>query len=139
MVRDDLKTDLFVCTCGDVQHQLIVRYWKGLVHKEDKPEVFVEVLLNPELNIWKRIVNAVRYIFGYRSKYGDFDEVILEPSDYKKIYNIARYLRTAHDFEVHEEGKKEHDAQEADNGDNDEPSSNQDSDIDTISEGNEQG
>lgn len=36
-----------------------------------------------------RIKNAIRYIFGYRNKYGDFDEVMFTEDD---VSSIIRFL-----------------------------------------------
>ena len=61
---------LFVCECGDVAHQFVISHWP------DEEEVFVSVKLYRG-NIFERIRNAFRYVFGMPCKYGDFDEVIL--------------------------------------------------------------
>jgi hypothetical protein len=42
--------------------------------------VFIEVHLTP-LPLWQRVKNAVRYVLGKRSKYGDFEEILLSPVD----------------------------------------------------------
>jgi hypothetical protein len=55
-----------------MQHSFVV--------SADEEDVFVEVHLAP-LPFWKRVRNAVRYVFGGRSKYGDFEEILLDPSD----------------------------------------------------------
>ena len=46
----------------------------------DDEDFFIEVHLEP-LPFWHRIGNAFRYLFGKRCKYGDFDVVLLSPSD----------------------------------------------------------
>jgi hypothetical protein len=46
----------------------------------DKDDLFIEVHLAP-LPLWRRLSNAVRYIVGRRSRYGDFEEIILDPED----------------------------------------------------------
>ena len=46
----------------------------------DDEDLFIEVHLAP-LPFWGRVGNAIRYIFGERSPYGDFEEIILGPED----------------------------------------------------------
>ena len=46
----------------------------------DDEDFFIEVHLSP-LPFRKRLGNALRYLFGKRCKYGDFEEILLSPSD----------------------------------------------------------
>jgi hypothetical protein len=46
----------------------------------DDEDFFIEVHLAP-LPFWGRVRNALRYLLGRRCKYGDFDVVLLSPSD----------------------------------------------------------
>lgn len=66
---------------------------------EDDKEVYCTVHLNPERNIFKRIIAAVKYIFGHRSIYGEFDEFIFKPSDADKLQEVIYHLR---DTDKHE-------------------------------------
>ena len=40
-------------------------------------------------------MNGIKYIFGHRSKYGDFDEFIIKPEDADKLQRATDYLRNA--------------------------------------------
>lgn len=40
----------------------------------------------------RRIINAIKYIFGYRSRYGHFDEFIFQKKDAHKLVKIAKHL-----------------------------------------------
>lgn len=93
--------ELFICSCGDVEHQLVMSYF----NEDDYPEVYTAVHLNPERSFWKRLVAAVRYIFGHRCKYGDFDEFIFKPNDYKRLQKVVDYLKDA--YEKEEERNKQ--------------------------------
>jgi hypothetical protein len=46
----------------------------------DDEDFFIEVHLAP-LPFWGRVRNALRYLLGKRCKYGDFDVMLLSPSD----------------------------------------------------------
>ena len=81
--------ELFICTCNDTEHQIIMSYFKDT----EFPYVYCSIHLVPERNILKRIRNAVRYIFGHRCAYGDFEEFIFKPEDAGRIQSIVDYLR----------------------------------------------
>lgn len=80
---------IFICACHNTEHQLVINYFD-----DASKDVYVSVHLVPEKNIWKRIKNAVKYIFGYRSKYGCFDEFIFNPKDADKLQKIVDYLKS---------------------------------------------
>ena len=89
-MKNELTSDLFICECNNVEHQLIFSYFE-----DDDPkysDVYLEVHLNPEYNIFKRIWYAIKYIFGYRSMYGHFDCFIFKKSDAPKLAKIVKYL-----------------------------------------------
>lgn len=61
------KKELFICECNSIEHQMIMSYF------DDEKEVYCSVHLKPERNVFKRIIHAVKYIFGHRSIYGYFE------------------------------------------------------------------
>lgn len=79
--------ELFICQCHSIDHQLVFSYDK------DWDEVFVSVYLKPEPNIFKRMVIAIKYIFGYKSIYGPFDEFIFKKSDAERLQEVVNHLR----------------------------------------------
>ena len=79
-------TDLLVCKCGDISHQCVLAY------DNDDNEVSLEIHLVREINIFKRMFIALKYIFGARSIYGDFDEIILSPLDAPKLQAAVDHL-----------------------------------------------
>ena len=54
------KKELFICECNSIEHQIVMSYF------EDEKEVYCNVHLKPERNVLKRIIHAVKYIFGHR-------------------------------------------------------------------------
>lgn len=83
--------ELVLCDCGNTEHQLIFRAFAG----DDDPWVYATIYLC-KLPFWKRLVNGVKYIFGHRSKYGDFDEIILTPDHYEQLQHVIMYLAVNH-------------------------------------------
>ena len=70
----DMERELFVCTCGDVQHQLVISYF------DDEPELFVSIHLCKH-GFLSRLLIGLQYIFGRQSIYGAFEETVLEEKD----------------------------------------------------------
>lgn len=60
---------------------------------EDEPgEVYLSIHLN-KLPLFKRVVNAIKYIFGYKSVFGDFEEIILSKNNIESVSKILNHLR----------------------------------------------
>lgn len=84
-----MTEELLLCPCGDPAHQLIMFYDDDV----EAPAVYVSVHLSPEPNFFKRLWRGIKYIFSNkRSIYGDFDEIILRPSDAKKLQRAVDLL-----------------------------------------------
>ena len=68
-----MKTFTTECDCHDFEHSLRFAYVPN-PHEDSPPELYVEVhLCSP--GFWRRLWKGIRYIFGYKSRYGHFDEV----------------------------------------------------------------
>lgn len=83
-----LNHELFICECNNTEHQLIFSYFT------DEKEVYVSIHLLPEYSIWNRILAAIKYIFGYKCRNGNFDEFIFQKEDADKLQSIVNHLRT---------------------------------------------
>lgn len=93
MKRHDIEK-LFICSCCSPEHQLIM---EADFDDDGIPTVYCSVHLMPELNIFKRIWAAIKYIFGHRSVYGEFDEFIFKSQDADKLQEVVDYLKRSHD------------------------------------------
>lgn len=77
--------ELVLCQCENMEHQMMFR-----TVTEDGG-VFVTFHLC-RLPFWKRLIHGIKYIFGYTSRYGDFDEMILRPSDVDKLRKVVEHM-----------------------------------------------
>ena len=77
--------ELFICQCENTEHQLIFREIEG--------DVYVSIHLKTD-SFWKRFKNGVKYIFGHKSRYGDFDEFIFKNEDAYKLQKIVEQLKS---------------------------------------------
>lgn len=76
--------EIIICQCHSAEHQMIVRSIDG--------DVYLTFHLS-KLPFWKRLKNGIKYIFGYTSKYGDFEDIIVKPTDYVKFHKITDFLK----------------------------------------------
>lgn len=82
-----MEKDIIICECNSLEHQMIFHYYEDGGY----PTISVSVHLNKQPFI-KRIKNAIKYIFGYQSRFGMFDEFIINPKDIDKFEKIVLYL-----------------------------------------------
>lgn len=72
-----MKTKTIICACHSIEHQCT--FYK------DEDETAVMIHLINYKSFWQRLIYGVRYIFGYKCKYGDWDEFIFKPEDLVKL------------------------------------------------------
>lgn len=65
-----MKRTLFTCRCFSIEHSFVV--------SADNEDVFIEVHL-AGLPFWSRVKHAINYVLGRKSKWGDFEEILLDP------------------------------------------------------------
>lgn len=90
MAKDNTITQILICQCHSYDHMIHIFYDKD----EQDPsmsDVAISVHLRP-LRWYERIWHAIKYVFGFRSRYGDFDEFLFKPEDYKALKDAAKYL-----------------------------------------------
>ena len=83
-----MKDEILICDCSSVEHQMVLRF------DDDKDlgrMVYVEIHLVP-FAWYKRLWLGLKYIFGYKCSYGNFEEMILSSKHAKQIYNLYRFL-----------------------------------------------
>ena len=84
----NMEREFLICQCESIEHQLSFSW----ISNEIYGDVYLTIHLAP-LSLWQRIKNGVKYIFGYRSKYGDFDDMIIKKEDVWKLERIVEYLK----------------------------------------------
>lgn len=77
-----------VCECGSLEHFLQISY-----EPDENEFVYVTIHLS-ELPFLQRLKLAVLYILGRKSKYGNFEEILLNKSKLKNLIdNLTDYYR----------------------------------------------
>lgn len=83
------NSELFlICDCSSFEHQAI--FWK---EKDFGNQLYVYFHLITYENFFKRLWYGLKYAFGYRSKFGAWDQFIFNPENEKKLLD---YLTQNH-------------------------------------------
>lgn len=78
--------EILICACNSIEHQIVVQ------KDDDEKVLYCSIHLSP-LPWHKRIVNSIKYIFGHRSCYGDFDEFIFDEKHIDKLEKMVFFLK----------------------------------------------
>jgi hypothetical protein len=79
-----MENNLFICDCHDVAHQFIFSIDEVDVLER---EAILSIHLN-KLSFFKRLLLGIKYIFGYQSRFGAFDEVILSETQIQRLSDL---------------------------------------------------
>ena len=83
------KSQYFDCRCSCDDHVLRFSY---VSMPDPEPEVYTSVYLYSG-GFFQRLWNAMKYLFGYKSPYGDFDCVILKDDDIVRLIKLLESYR----------------------------------------------
>jgi hypothetical protein len=81
-----MEDKLFICVCQSPEHQIIIRK-----DPFDEKLVYVSIHLS-EYPWYIRVLKGIKYIFGFKTKYGHFDEIILGQEHVNDLRKIINYL-----------------------------------------------
>lgn len=88
----DFRHDFFTCVCGSDEHVLHITLDETPIG-DDPPELWVSMFLW-EWSWYKRIWIALKYIFGYKCRYGHWDTAAIQPHDAKRFSELAVWYQT---------------------------------------------
>lgn len=80
-----METDIIICDCHSEEHQLIFRY-------DNDNEIYVSVFLK-EFSFFNRLVEGIKYIFGYKCVYGHFEETLITKNNVDKLKSIINKIK----------------------------------------------
>lgn len=75
--------EFVLCSCNHADHLLIINYNE----EKDYADCSIEIHLSP-LPFFQRLIRAFKYVFGYRSRYGDYEEMVIDRERALKIKNF---------------------------------------------------
>jgi hypothetical protein len=94
---EDLERQIFICDCASLEHQLSIWYDK------DDSLLYLEPRLHTHKNFFKRVVAGVKYIFGHKSRYGSFDEILLNKESQLELLTNLKSLNLENDIPLEED------------------------------------
>jgi len=94
-VSEDNERGLILeCACHLNEHQINLLYWAD---EEEEPELYLSPHLCP-FPFWTRLWLGIKYILGYRSRYGDYAGLVLFKKDIRMLYDFLEgFLGTVGD------------------------------------------
>ena len=84
------ETDIFVCECHSFEHQA-----KFVYDCEDNM-LYVYIHLTKD-RFWSRLKSGIKYIFGYTSRFGEWDEFIFQEKDEDKLREFLNQIKRKED------------------------------------------
>lgn len=81
----ETEPKILICDCKSIEHQIVIEY------DESCNLVFFYVHLNKR-SFYLRLKYGLKYIFGYKSRYGHFDEFIFNPDHAKTFIELSELL-----------------------------------------------
>ncbi|MCK9415847.1 hypothetical protein M0Q97_04235 [Candidatus Dojkabacteria bacterium] len=107
MKKEKNPIELLICECHSTDHQIILLYEYDEEYDENGnitkklPMCYIHINLNNYMSFWKRLKFGIKYIFGYKSRYGAFDEFIFNPEDAPKLQKLVDYLNEQQIIDEH--------------------------------------
>lgn len=98
-VRDGQTHEYFDCLCNDSEHVLKVVY-----DPDADFELFCIEIHLCRRGFFRRLVDAVKHVFGYQSRYGAFGCWSLHDDDVVRLHELVGKYR--HDLAKSKENKK---------------------------------
>lgn len=83
MTKHALTQEVFVCDCNTVEHQFVITY-------DNDPTddfLYIEPRLNHYLPFYKRILQAIQYVFNRAD--GSYDTIVLRKNDMQRLVDVV--------------------------------------------------
>ena len=90
-----MEEKIFICSCCSLEHQVAFWQWKD----ENYNELYINIHLYAHENFFKKLWTGIRYIFGHRSRFGEWDEFIFRQED---LQELKEFLNNNFNYEKKE-------------------------------------
>lgn len=82
-----LEAQFFDCECHSPEHTLRFAW------DDEDNQIYTEVYLSQYRNFFKRLWVALKYVFGYRCKYGHWDCFLMQSKDAERLRALLDKLK----------------------------------------------
>lgn len=76
--------EIFICSCASLEHQIM--FW----HDKEYDYLHACPHLVTYRGFFKRLWYGLRYAFGYKSRYGAWDELIFDKTDEEELLRFLQ-------------------------------------------------
>jgi hypothetical protein len=83
-------TEIFICECHSLEHQAKFFY-------DDEDNLIYVYVHLARHGFWKRLVAGIKYIFGYSSRFGEWDQFIFKEEDEGKLREFLNQIKREKD------------------------------------------
>jgi len=80
--------EFILCDCKHPEHIIQLSY------DDEVNFIYLAVKLNPHKGFFRRLIHAIKYIFGYNSRYGAFDEFVINKESSEQIKQVLNKIKT---------------------------------------------
>jgi hypothetical protein len=87
---DRMRPEYFECACYSPDHTFRFTINDVAIETSDDIDLLLEVQLNEYPGFFKRIWVAIRYIFGYKCRYGHWDCAIVRSEDVERLEQVLQ-------------------------------------------------
>lgn len=89
-----MRHEHFECICDTEEHSMRVTYfvdeWNGI----DEDEVYISLYM-VDNGFWYRLWHGIKYIFGHKSRYGDYQCITIRREDAERLRDLMnRYIES---------------------------------------------
>jgi hypothetical protein len=87
-----MTTEHFECICDSNEHMITFKYMKNS-YDTNEPELYCSIYLNQYRGLLKRIWTAIKYVFGYKCRYGHWDCWTMKPADCDRMISLLEQFK----------------------------------------------
>ena len=81
-----MEVKIFICECHNLEHQ--IAFW----YDKNEKSLYIEPHLVTYRNFFQRFWVGLKYAFGYRSRFGEFDEMMLSSESQKELRDMLNKI-----------------------------------------------
>lgn len=80
------------CECHDREHNVIFDFDEDTSSNGEKYKLVYATYHLSNLPFWERLKLGIKYIFGYKSRYGCYDELVIGPDNVKVLKDVVNFF-----------------------------------------------
>ena len=83
--------EIEICQCNNLEHQIFFQFDPDDGYNDS---LYINVALNHYYPWYKRIWTGLKYVLGYKCRYGNYDEIILDRKQVERIRDRFNFALT---------------------------------------------